>query len=290
LAAVERQLDQAIDQWRVAAVACQLLNAVRHEYETERQPETLREASGYLDSLTGGRYRRVWTPLAERTLRVDDAEGNWLSVEVLSRGTREQLFLALRLAIAALYARRGAMLPLVLDDVLVNFDVDRAKRAAKVLRDFAKQGVQILLFTCHEHIEKIFKSLKTDVRRLPGIESVHAETIAIEPLPAKRKKSVAIVEPVEEIEEEIEVEEEEVETILEVEDIEDEIDDEVEEEVEDEYEEEDEDDEETEEEVDEYEEEEEEEEEVEEESSAPEDEDWWDEDEDDEYEDEAHAA
>ncbi len=111
----------------------------------------MQEASGYLDRLTQGRYRRVWTPLGEHALRVDDAEGNSLPVEVLSRGTREQLFLSLRLALASSYARRGATLPLMLDDVLVNFDAERAKAAAAVLRDFAAAGHQLLIFTCHEH-------------------------------------------------------------------------------------------------------------------------------------------
>ncbi len=60
--------------------------------------------------------------------------------------------MSLRLALASSYARRGAPLPLVLDDVLVNFDADRAKAAAAVLRDFAAAGHQLLVFTCHEHI------------------------------------------------------------------------------------------------------------------------------------------
>ena len=140
---------------------------IRTTYEQQRQPETLQEASGYLDRLTQGRYCRVWTPLGEHALRVDDAEGHSLPVEVLSRGTREQLFLSLRLALASSYARRGAPLPLVLDDVLVNFDAERAKAAAAVLRDFAAAGHQLLVFTCHEHILKLFKSLKVPVSRLP---------------------------------------------------------------------------------------------------------------------------
>ncbi len=175
LGVLEKQIDDALAQWQVYAVTSGLLEAIRDEYETDRQPETLREASDYLRRLTGGRYRRVWTPLGENVLRVDDAEGNPLDVELLSRGTREQLFLSLRLAIAGLYARRGAILPLVLDDVLVNFDADRARLAAKVLRDFAKRGHQVLLFTCHQHIEKIFKSLKADVRRLPGVEETRQQ-------------------------------------------------------------------------------------------------------------------
>lgn len=167
LSIVEKRLQDALDRWRVLGVCGMMLEAVRDYYEREHQPQALREASVYLQRLTGGRYTRVWTPLGEHSLRVDDGQGNTLSAEVLSRGTREQLFLALRLALVSSYARRGVNLPLVLDDVLVNFDVARAKAAASVLRDFAKLGHQILIFTCHEHISKLFKHIKAEVRQLP---------------------------------------------------------------------------------------------------------------------------
>ena len=57
---------------------------------------------------------------------------------------------------------------MVLDDVLVNFDADRAEAAADVLRDFAAAGHQLLVCTCHEHIEKIFAQLNVPLNRLPS--------------------------------------------------------------------------------------------------------------------------
>ena len=118
--------------------------------------------------MTAGRYRKVWTPLGERILRVEDQYGKLLPVEVLSRGTREQLFLALRLALVKGYAQRGVRLPLILDDLLVNFDAERARAAALVLRDFADEGHQLFVFTCHEHIARLFHSLQVTVRPMPG--------------------------------------------------------------------------------------------------------------------------
>jgi hypothetical protein len=56
---------------------------------------------------------------------------------------------------------------LVLDDVLVNFDTIRATSAAKVLRDFAALGNQVVMFTCHEHIMRLFDSIGVQVRVLP---------------------------------------------------------------------------------------------------------------------------
>jgi hypothetical protein len=167
LAGLVRRIEGQIERWRALAVTGSLLSRVQSSYERTHQPAALREATEYLSRMTGGKYIRVWTPLGEPELRVDEADGKSLSVEVLSAGTREQLFLALRLALVKLYAERGIRLPLVLDDVLVNFDDLRAQAAAEVLQEFTKQGHQVLVFTCHEHIARIFKRLDADVRELP---------------------------------------------------------------------------------------------------------------------------
>jgi uncharacterized protein YhaN len=167
LGTVEKRLQDALDRWRVLTVCGMMLEAVKQYYEREHQPPALKEASGYLERLTSGRYTRVWTRLGQQALVVDDNQARSLNVELLSRGTREQLFLALRLALVSSFARRGIRLPLVLDDVLVNFDAVRAKAAALVLRDFARAGNQLLIFTCHEHIARLFRHIKAEVRQLP---------------------------------------------------------------------------------------------------------------------------
>ncbi len=142
LACVDNQIKACASHWQTLATTTHLLDKVCEVYENERQPETLREASGFLNQLTEGKYTRIWTPLGKNQLRVDNRVGQSLPLEVLSRGTREAVFIALRLSLAAAYSRRGVMVPLVLDDVLVNFDSIRAESAAKVLRDFAALGIR----------------------------------------------------------------------------------------------------------------------------------------------------
>lgn len=167
LACLEKQIQAATSHWQTLAATTFMLEKVCEVYENERQPETLREASSFLKSLSDGKYVRVWTPLGKNALRIDNAQGQSLPLEVLSRGTREAVFIALRLALASAYSRRGVNLPLVLDDVLVNFDARRATAAARVLRDFAEMGHQVIMFTCHEHIMKIFYDIGVQVRVLP---------------------------------------------------------------------------------------------------------------------------
>ncbi len=167
LATLDKQLELSAEHWRTLAVTSNLLEQVCEIYETERQPETLREASAFLKQLTEGKYVRIWTPLGKNALQIDNDKNQSLPLEVLSRGTREAVFIALRLSLAAAYSRRGVMLPLILDDVLVNFDSIRAYNAAKVLRDFAGLGHQAIMFTCHEHIMRMFHDIGVQVRVLP---------------------------------------------------------------------------------------------------------------------------
>ncbi|MCA9150886.1 MAG: AAA family ATPase, partial [Planctomycetales bacterium] len=189
LSKIESQLARRTTDWQALAATSLALDNVRKSYEADRQPGTLAEASAYLKRLTNGKYQRIWTPFGESSLCVDDQHNRPVQVEHLSRGTREQVFLSLRLALAAAYSRRGAGLPLILDDVFVNFDAKRAQYAAETICEFAAAGHQVLVFTCHDHIRDVFHRLGVDLRELPN-----AQEIADHPEPVL--SSPAYVEPV----------------------------------------------------------------------------------------------
>jgi uncharacterized protein YhaN len=212
LGCVERKIESASRRWQTLSMASCLLEDVCGTFERERQPETLREASSFLSQLTDGKYTRIWTPLGTNQLKIDDTEEKSLPLDVLSRGTREAVFIALRLSLAAAYARRGVMLPLVLDDVLVNFDGERAVHAARTLKTFAELGHQVMMFTCHEHIVDIFHEIDVEVRMMPAQGEPGRATIL---LPEEFEEEEEYEEEPEEeevIEEEVmEEEEEEIE-------------------------------------------------------------------------------
>ncbi|HVW02110.1 MAG TPA: AAA family ATPase [Planctomycetaceae bacterium] len=163
---IRTQLHRSATEWFGRLLADQALGVLRANFERNCQSVTLADAARFLNRLTRGRYRNVWTPLGERTLCVEDDQQRTLRVEHLSRGTREQLFLAIRLALVQGFARQGIVLPMVLDDVLVNFDQSRAEAAAEVLLDFAGKGRQVLLFTCHQYLADLFASHGTQPIRL----------------------------------------------------------------------------------------------------------------------------
>jgi len=76
----------------------------------------------------------------------------------LSRGTAEQLYLALRFGFIREYSKRSEPLPLIMDEILVNFDSPRAKATASVLADFSREH-QILYFTCHPEAVALFREV-----------------------------------------------------------------------------------------------------------------------------------
>lgn len=66
----------------------------------------------------------------------------------LSRSTAEQLYLALRFGLVEHFAAGAEPLPIVMDDILVNFDDERAARATRSIEELAKHQ-QVMYFTCH---------------------------------------------------------------------------------------------------------------------------------------------
>ena len=70
---------------------------------------------------------------------------------LLSRGTAEQLYLSMRLALVREYANHVDPLPVVFDDIFVNFDPERSRTSFKAIRDLCSTH-QVLLFTCHPHL------------------------------------------------------------------------------------------------------------------------------------------
>lgn len=168
LARLEDQLKSATEEWLATEATTQIVDGMRSRYERTCQPRALLDASKFLDRLTNGKYRNIWTPLGEQKLFVDTSDGRAIPVELLSSGTREQLFLALRLTVVQDLARSGIHLPMILDDVFVNFDQYRSQLAAQVLIDFAREGHQLLLFTCHQHLADAFEQLGVPPTRLPS--------------------------------------------------------------------------------------------------------------------------
>ena len=76
----------------------------------------------------------------------------------MSRGTREQLYLALRFGLIDEYETRSEPLPTVMDDIFVNFDDERDERITKILNKFGKSR-QIIVLTCHQRSLEAYQNI-----------------------------------------------------------------------------------------------------------------------------------
>ena len=169
IAEIEQELEGHLHRRRLLEKAAFLLEETRAAFARDHQPAVLREASRWLARLTEGHYVSITTSIDEAKLEVHDAEGSLWSPDRLSRGTREQVFLGLRLALVRDLERHGVHLPVVIDDALVNFDDARALAAARVLMEFVRDEPgerQMLVLTCHAHVARIFTEVGATVRSL----------------------------------------------------------------------------------------------------------------------------
>ena len=165
-----RLLDRAritLRDWQASQKAKAVFSDMTGKLEREYQPEALARASKYLCKLTCNRYEQVRTPFGSQELIVHEQDGTVRQVWELSDGTREQLFLAVRLALIDMFAEQGIELPIVLDDICVNFDQTRTEAAVKTLIEFA-QTKQVLFFTCHNHLAKLFEKQGIEATWLPN--------------------------------------------------------------------------------------------------------------------------
>ena len=146
-------------EWMTRALCLELLQKARARHELKRQPAVLRCASGYLGSMTGGAYTRViWDP--ER-LEVERPDGARVNAGSLSRGAAGQLYLAVRLALAREYGET-VRLPIILDDVLVDFDPLRLRGTLSVIDQVAREH-QVIMLTCHSHIADACRSMLSEL-------------------------------------------------------------------------------------------------------------------------------
>ena len=145
------QLQGHARDWAVRTIAESLIKRAQSKFEKERQPDVIRHAERFFLDVTDGAYQSVFAPLGSSEINVMDAAGNIKTPQQLSRGTREQLFLALRFGLILELGQRSEPLPVIVDEALVNFDPTRGIRAAGSFIELSETN-QVLVFTCHPQI------------------------------------------------------------------------------------------------------------------------------------------
>ncbi|MEB1807978.1 MAG: AAA family ATPase [Bacillaceae bacterium] len=155
------EFQEAAKEWATLRIGQLILRQAKSIYEMERQPVVVQKAKEIFSQMTNGEYIHLFAPISESTFVVERHDGVRFYPDELSQGTGEQLYLSLRLALALAYQAQSPM-PIILDDIMVNFDDIRKVNAKLVLEEVAKKH-QVLFFSCHEQMKNLFQQESTMV-------------------------------------------------------------------------------------------------------------------------------
>jgi uncharacterized protein YhaN len=148
-------------RWARARIASVVLEREIERYRERHQGPVLARASAVCARLTRGSVaalRAGFDDDDEPVLRCVREGGREVGVEALSDGTRDQLYLALRLATLERHASTSTPMPLVVDDVLIHFDDERAGAALEALAELGAH-TQVLFFTHHARLVEIARAV-----------------------------------------------------------------------------------------------------------------------------------
>ncbi len=147
----------AVERYVPLHLAAEILGMEIERYQKENQDPVLSRASEIFPQLTLGSFEKVATQHTTKGNQVIVGvrpSGTQVDVGGMSDGTRDQLYLALRIASLEQHLKGGVLLPLIVDDVLIEFDDERACAALEALAQLS-QKTQVLYFTHHRHIVEL---------------------------------------------------------------------------------------------------------------------------------------
>lgn len=144
---VADQETQVIDQltdFFVKQLAADWVKKAFDNAIADKLPNMMRLAGQYLDKLTMGRYQQILT--TKTTLKVRRSDDTIFSIVQLSKGTGEQVYVALRLAFIK-SVQDTLALPLLIDDAFIDFDEPRRTAMLHTLQQLALEQQQVFYFT-----------------------------------------------------------------------------------------------------------------------------------------------
>lgn len=156
---------EAAERYLRLKTAARLLQWSMERFRQTRQGPMLARASEIFQALTLGSFSRLLVDAdshdSPRLMSIR-ADGNKpVEVPGLSEGTRDQLYLALRLAALDQQASQGSRMPLIADDLFINFDDRRTEAGLQVLGDVSRR-MQVILLTHHDHLVPLARQVLGD--------------------------------------------------------------------------------------------------------------------------------
>ncbi len=149
-------------EYAALELAAEVMETAHARMEAQVSPLVSRRAAELLRGMTDSRYDKVYFDRELHFTVHRPEEITPRELEYLSQGARNQVYLAVRLALSELVLPGDEPCPLVLDDVLVSFDDARAKNTLRLLQELGRQR-QILLFTCQSRENRLLRELNEEL-------------------------------------------------------------------------------------------------------------------------------
>jgi uncharacterized protein YhaN len=159
------ELRDAASEFARLKLAAAVLHSGIERYRKRKQGPLLARASQLFSVSTLGAFASLQAEYRENDspkLIGVRQNGNPVEIDEMSDGSRDQLYLALRLATLEDYLTSIEPIPFVVDDILVHFDNDRATATLKVLAELSRR-TQVILFTHHAHVADLAMGIGGDV-------------------------------------------------------------------------------------------------------------------------------
>ena len=173
LAAIDAELGRVRTERDRLTLLATIIREADRAVRMRHQPDVMQRASTYVSTLTEERYTRIeWREDDDRLVvyKADRTDPQPVSAPI-SRGTRDQIYLALRMALVDHLDAGHEPLPMCLDEVLVNWDTTRRQAGYRLLRAW-KDTRQVFLFTCHRPlVQEAREALDASVITMPSPEA-----------------------------------------------------------------------------------------------------------------------
>jgi chromosome segregation protein len=154
------EMSEVSEEYLQLATASSLLKWAVDRYRDRKQGPLLQRASAVFKKLTLGSFEKLRVDFDQSTPALVGYRANNQPVKVsgLSDGTRDQLFLALRIAALELQSEQGSPVPFIADDLFINFDDERSQAGLRALFELSK-STQVLFLSHQEHLIPVIQEL-----------------------------------------------------------------------------------------------------------------------------------
>lgn len=147
------QMSDVAERYVKVFTAGRLLRWSIDRYREEKQGPLLHRASTIFSTLTSGSFSKLIVDFEREPMVLEGlrSDGKPVGISGMSDGTRDQLYLALRLAALEMHLEQAMPLPFIADDLFINYDDVRSKAGFEALKALSEQ-TQVIFLSHHDHL------------------------------------------------------------------------------------------------------------------------------------------